>query len=96
MLEGAGTSNAGRPKWPIRLMVSLLCVKHSFNLSDEELVVRWSENVLRPFSSADYHEHRLPSGATQIGQCRRDLGKDGMGLLLKATTGDMAVDIKEV
>ena len=45
-LEGAGVSNAGRPKLPIRLMASLLYLKHSFNLSDEELVMRWSENVL--------------------------------------------------
>ncbi len=46
VLVGAGRSNAGRPKLPIRLMASLLYLKHSFNLSDEELVVRWSENVL--------------------------------------------------
>jgi IS5 family transposase len=40
VLEGAGPSNAGRPKLPIRLMASLVYLKHSFNLSDEELVVR--------------------------------------------------------
>lgn len=45
-LVGAGRSNAGRPKLPIRLMASLLYLKHSFNLSDEELVVRWSENIV--------------------------------------------------
>jgi IS5 family transposase len=45
VLEGAGTSNAGRPKLPIRLMASLLYLKHSSNLSDEE-VMRWSVNVL--------------------------------------------------
>ena len=46
VLMGAGRSNAGRPKLPIRLMASLLCLKHSFNLSDEDLVVRWSENIV--------------------------------------------------
>jgi Transposase domain (DUF772) len=35
---GAGCSNAGRPRLPIRLMTGLLYLKHSFNLSDEELV----------------------------------------------------------
>jgi transposase, IS5 family len=66
---GAGRSNAGRPKLPIRLMASLLYLKHSFNLSDEELVVRWSENVLWQFCSGqDYFEHRLPCDATQIGR----------------------------
>ena len=41
-LAGAGISNAGRP----RLMIRLQYQKHSFNLSDEELVERWSENVV--------------------------------------------------
>jgi len=84
-LVGAGRSNAGRPKLPIRLMASLLYSKHSFNLSDEELVVRWSENIVwQFFSGMDYFEHRLPCDATQIGHFRRDLGGDGLVLLLKA------------
>lgn len=96
VLEGAGTSNAGRPKLPLRLMASLLYLKHSFNLSDEELVVRWSENVLwQFFGGLDYYEHRLPCDATQIGRFRRDLGEDGMELLLKATI-DTALAIKAV
>lgn len=45
-VAGAGRSNAGRPRLPIRLMASLLYLKHSFNLSDEEVAQRWSENVL--------------------------------------------------
>jgi IS5 family transposase len=96
VLAGAGTSNAGRPKLPIRLMASLLYLKHSFNLSDEELVARWSENVLwQFFSGMDYFEHRLPCDATQIGRFRRDLGEDGMEQLLKATI-DAAVAMKAV
>ena len=96
VVEGAGTSNAGRPKLPIRLMASLVFLKHSFNLSDEELVVRWSENILwQFFSGMDYYEHRLPCDPTQIGRFRRDLGEDGMELLLKATI-DTAVAIKAV
>ncbi len=96
VLEGAGTSNAGRPKLPIRLMASLVYLKHSFNLSDEELVVRWSENVLwQFFSGMDYYEHRVPCDATQIGRFRRDLGEEGMEQLLKATI-DAAVAIKAV
>ncbi len=46
VVVGAGQSAAGRPRLPIRLMASLVYLKHSYNLSDEELVARWSENVL--------------------------------------------------
>ena len=45
-LAGAGVSAAGRPRLPIRLMASLLYLKHAFNLSDEAVVERWSENVV--------------------------------------------------
>ena len=46
VMVGAGTSTGGRPKLPIRLMASLLYLKHGFNLSDEELCSGWSENVV--------------------------------------------------
>lgn len=96
VVVGAGQSAAGRPKLPIRLMVSLLYLKHSYNLSDEELAARWSENVLwQYFSGMEYYEHRQPCDPTQIGRFRRDIGEDGLELLLKATI-DTAVSIKAV
>ena len=96
VVVGAGQSAAGRPRLPIRLMASLVYLKHSYNLSDEELVARWSENVLwQFFSGMEYYEHRQPCDPTQIGRFRRDIGEDGMELLLKATI-DTAVDAKAV
>jgi transposase, IS5 family len=92
-VAGGGRSNAGRPRLPIRLMTSLLYLKHSFNLSDEELVVRWSENVLwQFFSGMDYYEHRLPCDATQIGRFRAAVGEQGLEQMLKATI-DTAVGV---
>ncbi len=35
MVLGAGLSNAGRPRLPVRLMVSLLYLKHAYNESDK-------------------------------------------------------------
>lgn len=93
---GGGASNAGRPRLPIRLMVSLLYLKNSFNLSDEELVQRWSENVVfQFFSGMEYYEPRLPCDATQIGRFRRAIGEEGLEQLLKCTI-DTAVQIKAV
>ncbi len=40
-------------------MTSLLYLKHSFNLSDEEVAQRWSENV------APSHERMLSSAVAQ-------------------------------
>jgi IS5 family transposase len=93
---GGGVSPAGRPRLPVRLMASLLDLKNSFNLSDEELVERWAENVQwQFFSGMDYYEPRLPCDATQIGRFRRLLGEDGIEQLFKATI-DCAVQIKAV
>jgi transposase, IS5 family len=93
-LVGAGVSARGRPRLPIRLMVALLYLKHAFNLSDEELVQRWSENVVwQFFSGMAYYEPRLPCDATQIGRFRRILGEAGVEQLLK-TTIEASVSMK--
>ncbi len=95
-LVGAGVSNAGRPRLPIRLMVSLLYLKHAFDLSDEELVERWSENVVwQFFSGLDYYQPGPPCDPTQIGRFRRVLGEAGVEQLLK-TTIEAAVAIGAV
>jgi transposase, IS5 family len=93
---GAGVSARGRQRLPIRLMVALLYLKHAFNLSDEELVQRWSENVVwQFFSGMTHYEPRLPCDATQIGRFRRALGEAGVEELLKSTL-DAAVAMKAV
>jgi len=95
-VAGAGVSAAGRPRLAMRLMVSLLYLKHAFNLSDEELVERWGENVVwQFFSGQDYYEPRLPCDATQIGRFRSAIGEAGVEELLKATI-DTAVSTKAI
>ena len=96
VLVAAGLSYAGRSRLPIRLMCSLLYLKHAFNLSDEETCERWAENVVwQYFSGMDYYEPRPPCDATQIGRFRTDIGEAGMQAILKATI-DTAVTSKAI
>ncbi len=93
---GNGISPASRPRLSIRLMASLQYLKNSFNLSEEELVQRWSENVVwQFFSGMEHYEPRLPCDATQIGRFRRAVGEEGLEQLLKATI-ETAVQIKAI
>jgi hypothetical protein len=41
--RAAVSSNAGRPRVPLRIMIALLYLKHAFNESDEGVVERWGE-----------------------------------------------------
>jgi IS5 family transposase len=93
---GGGVGIGGRPRLSIRLMASLVYLKNAFNLSDEELVQRWSENVVwQFFSGQEYYEPRLPCDATQIGRFRRAIGEEGLELLLQCTI-ETAVEIKAI
>jgi IS5 family transposase len=95
-VAGGGTSAAGRPRLSIRLMASLLYLKHAYNLSDEDLVERWAENVVwQYFSGQTYYEPKLPCDATQVGRFRTAIGEAGVEELLKATI-DTAVTTKAV
>lgn len=95
-LAGAGVSNRGRPRLPIRLMVALLYLKHAYNESDESVVERWAQDVYYQFFSGQvYFEPRLPCDATQIGRFRRVLGEAGVEQLLKSTI-EAAVAMKAV
>ena len=91
---GAGVAKAGRPRLPLRLMISLLYLKHAFNESDEAVVERWSETpTWQYFSGQDYFEHRWPCDPSLLVRFRRLLGEEGVEALL-ARTIDAAVNFK--
>ena len=95
-VAGGAVAAAGRPRLPIRLMASLLYLKHANKLSDEELVQRWAENVVwQHFSGMRFYEPRLPCDATQIGRFRTAIGEAGVEELLKATI-DTAVTSRAI
>jgi IS5 family transposase len=95
-IAGGGVSQAGRPRLPIRLMTSLLYLKHAYDMSDEALVAHWAENVVwQYFSGQEYYEPRLPCDATQLGRFRTAIGEEGVETLLKATI-DTAVTTQAI
>ena len=93
-LVGGGVSNAGRPRLPLRLMISLLYLKHAFNESDEGVVERWAETpTWQYFSGQEYFEHRWPCDPSLLVRFRRSLGEEGVEQLL-ASTINVAVTLK--
>jgi IS5 family transposase len=83
---GGGVSNAGRPRLPIRLMVSLLYLKHAYDESDEGLCERWSDSPSwQYFSGHDYFENRLPCDPTVLVKFRKLIGEEGVEELLSYT-----------
>ncbi len=92
-VSGGKASNAGRPRLGTRLMIALTLLKNSFDLSDEELVQRFAENVYwQYFAGFEYFDPRPPCDATQIGRFRATLGEAGLEELLSATI-HTAVDV---
>ena len=93
-LLGAGVSKAGQPLLPMRLMISLLYLKHAFDESDEGVVDRWSEMPLwQYFLGMDYYKHRRPCDPTALVKFRKVLGEAGIEGLLAQTT-NAAVNLK--
>ena len=89
-----GPSNAGRPRIPLRVMISLLYLKHAFNESDEGVVARWADTPRwQFFSGCAYYEDRQPCDASTLIKFRQLLGEEGVEELL-AQTIHVAVDLK--
>src|SRR5918995_724377 len=76
----------GRPAKPTRLMVGLSYLQHTFNLSDEAVVQRWTENPYwQWFCGCEYFQHELPCDPSSLTRWRKRLGSDGLETLLSAT-----------
>ena len=50
----------GRPPLPTRLMAGLAILKHTFNLSDEELARRWVQNPYFAYFCGEEHFLQIP------------------------------------
>ncbi|MBI1767234.1 MAG: IS5 family transposase [Bacteroidetes bacterium] len=77
-------SEEGSPGKPIRLMVSLLMLKHVRNLSDESVVEQWFENIYyQYFSGEKTYACGVPCEASELVHFRNRIGAAGVELILK-------------
>jgi transposase, IS5 family len=77
-------SDNGRPAKPIRLMVSLLILKHIRNLSDESVAEQWAENSYYQYlGGASGFVAAAPCEASELVHFRRRIGEEGIELILK-------------
>lgn len=76
----------GRPGIPIRLMAGLHLLKHTYGLSDEDVVKGWIENPYwQHFCGEVMFQHHFPIHPSQMTRWRRRIGEKGVEKLLEAT-----------
>ncbi|MEO8861807.1 MAG: transposase, partial [Ginsengibacter sp.] len=77
-------SDEGRPAKPIRLMVSLLILKHIRNISDESVVEQWFENIYyQYFGGEKSYACGMPCEASELVHFRNRIGDEGIELIFK-------------
>jgi len=77
-------SDEGRPAKPIRLMVSLLILKHIRNISDESVVEQWFENIYYQYLGGEKaYACGMPCEPTDLVHFRNRIGQQGVELILK-------------
>ena len=76
----------GAPGLPTRLMVGLEYLKYTYNLSDEELVMRWLENPYWQYFCGETHfQTDFPLHPTSLIKWRKRIGTEQLKLLLEET-----------
>jgi transposase, IS5 family len=82
--KGHYSKDQGAPAKPIRLMVSLLILKHLRNLSDENVVEQWAENAYyQYFSGEDVFAAQEPCVPTELVEFRKRIGESGIEMILQ-------------
>ncbi len=75
-------SDQGRPAEPVRFMIGMFLLKHSYNLSDEQVWARWVENpYYQYFTGEEFFQHRLVHERSGMSHWRKRIG-DKLEILL--------------
>jgi len=76
----------GRPGISTRLMVTLNYLKYMHDLSDEDVVLGWTENPYWQYlSGMKYFEHELPIDPSSMTRWRKRIGESGAEAMLSET-----------
>jgi transposase, IS5 family len=78
------TDKPGQPPLPTRLMAGLSILKHTHNLSDEELCARWIENpYFQLFCGEEFF--RLPFERSSLTRWRQRMGEEKLVALIQVS-----------
>jgi IS5 family transposase len=90
------TQEIGRPGLNTRIIVGLLYLKATFNLSDETLLEMWVENPYwQAFCGFEYMQHEPPIHPTSLTKWRNRVGPDKFDILLKVVI-ETALEMKAI
>jgi len=71
------TDKPGHPPLPTRLMAGLSILKHTYNLSDEDLCARWIENpYFQLFCGEEFFVHKPPFDRSSLTRWRQRMGEE--------------------
>lgn len=83
---GEAFCETGRPAIATRLIAGLHYLKHTYGLSDDEVVQRWAENPYwQYFCGETYFQHEPPLNPSSLSRWRKRLGESGVESLPSAT-----------
>ena len=78
------TDKPGQPPLPTRLMAGLSILKHTHNLSDEDLCARWIENpYFQLFCGEEFFRHKLPFDRSSLTRWRQRMGEEKLAALIQ-------------
>ncbi len=76
-------SDQGRPAEPVRFMIGMFLLKHTYALSDEQVWARWVQDpYFQYFTGEEFFQHVLPHERSGMSHWRKRIG-DKLDILLQ-------------
>ena len=89
-------SNTGKPSKPVRVMVSLLILKHLYNHGDETLMDAWLQSpYYQYFSGMDTFQWKPPCDPSDLVYFRKRIGETGIEKIFQYSVQIQGPDVLE-